>query len=298
MTVAGSEWIFPRNPLPAVDAPIGSAQGVVVDTNGNLYVADPYNGMVLRVSAKGVLTVAAGNGRIGFSGDGGSAINAQLNNPTGVAVDRAGNLYIADQHNSRIRRVSVSGAISTVVATTGFPNAVAVDASGNVFVADTLGNQIRKVTADGTITTVAGTGKLGFSGDGGPAIDAMLASPDGVAVDAAGNLYIADFYSGRIRKVALDGTIVTVAGGGPSFVLGDGGPATDAFLQNPRGVAVDGEGNLYIADIPEPLTARTLCRSATAPKIAFVRHRSPRRKLCRMYSTSRNHILILHNFRV
>ncbi len=148
----------------------------------------------------------AGNGSFRFSGDGGPATSASLTRPFGVAVDAAGNLYIADAGNNRIRKVSPSG----------------------------------------IITTVAGNGTPGFSGDGGSSTGASLNSPLGVAVDAAGNLYIADGSNNRIRKVSPSGVITTAAGGGS--VLGDGGPATSASLANPSGVAVDGAGNLYIAD--------------------------------------------------
>ena len=200
----------------------------------------------------------------GFSGDGGPAEQARLWNPSGVAVDGSGNLFIADQDNQRIRRVDRTGTITTVAGTgrrgfsgdggpaeqaqLAFPSGVAVDGVGNLFIADRFNQRIRKVDRTGTITTVAGTGEEGFSGDGGPAEQARLASPFGVAVDGAGNLFIADFGNHRIRRVDRAGTITTVAGTGERGFSGDGGPAEQAQLASPFGVAVDGAGNLFIAD--------------------------------------------------
>jgi sugar lactone lactonase YvrE len=216
------------------------------------------------VSTSGTITTFAGNGTQGFSGDGGPATSAGLSYPGGVAVDAAGNLYIADTSNHRVRKVSTSGTITTVAgngtfgfsgddgpatnATLSYPTEVAVDAVGNLYIADTGNLRVRKVSASGTITTVAGNGIYGFSGDGGPATNASLVIPRGVAVDAVGNLYIADYGNSRVRKVSSWGTITTVAGNGSPGFSGDGGPATSAALGYPRGVAVDAAGNLYIAD--------------------------------------------------
>jgi uncharacterized protein (TIGR03437 family) len=208
----------------------------------------------------------AGNGTIGYSGDNGPATSAQLNQPWGVAVDAAGNVYIADTVNNRIRKVA-NGVISTVAgngtlgysgddgpatsAQLSWPAGVAVDSAGNLYVADQNNNRIRKVS-NGVITTVAGNGTPGYSGDNGPATSAKLYGPKGVAVDSAGNLYIADTSNQRIRKV-LNGVIATAAGNGPDLYgnggySGDNGPATSARLNQPWGVAVDFAGNLFIAD--------------------------------------------------
>jgi uncharacterized protein (TIGR03437 family) len=222
---------------------------------------------------QGVITTVAGNGSIGFSGDGGAATSAVLGLPSGVAVDSAGNIYIADGLNNRVRKVNKAGVITTV-AGNGFPifsgdggpatsagiafvgtathQGVAVDKTGNLYITDSADNRIRKVNASGIISTVAGKGTLGvsgFSGDGGPATSAQLNTPSGVAVDTAGNLYIADTGNGRIRKVNPAGIITTVAGKGNGSVLGDGGPATNAQLANPSDVVVDSAGNIYIADV-------------------------------------------------
>ena len=213
----------------------------------------------------GTITTVAGNGTVGFSGDGGQATAAQLTIPTGVAVDSVGNVYIADAGAHRIRKVSAAGVISTVAgngtpgysgdggaataAQLDFPTAVAVDPSGNLYLVDTGNERIRKVTSEGVISTVAGNGSAGFSGDGGPATAAQLDALDGVAVDSAGNLYIADSFNFRIRKVTTAGVINTVAGNGTPGFTGDGGPATAAQLGNTTGVAVDSAGNLYFSDV-------------------------------------------------
>jgi len=266
-TVAGTTWVFRGDDGPATSAPLGTLRGVAVDAAGNVYASDPDNYLVVKISPSGILTVVAGNGMLGFSGDGGPATSAGLS-PQGVAVDAAGNLHIADFGNNRIRKVSPSGTISTVAGsgTKGFsgdggaatgaslngPAGVVVDAAGNLYIADSNNNRIRKVSPSGTISTVAGNGTRGFSGDGGPATSAGL-SPQGVAVDAAGNLYIADTFNSRIRKVSPDGMMTTVAGVGPEYPAnggfsGDGGPATSASLYLPGSVVVDAAGNLYIAD--------------------------------------------------
>ena len=239
--------------------------GVVVDTAGNVYIADSYNNRIRKVTIDGVINTVAGNGTLGFTGDGGPATAAELNYPYGVAVDTAGNLYIADSGNNRVRKVTTDGVINTVAGngTKGYsgdggfateaqlrgPNGVAIDTAGNLYIADEGSNRIRKVTTDGVINTVAGNGGYGYSGDGGSAKEANLGIPFGIAVDIAGNLYIADRNNNRVRKVTLDGVINTVAGSGMSGYSGDGGAATAAQLYSPSGVAVDTAGNLYIADV-------------------------------------------------
>ena len=246
-------------PGPATSAQLSSPNGVAWDSAGNLYIVD--SGRIRKVS-NGVIDTVAGIGIFGFSGDNGPATSAQLNYPGGVAVDSAGNLYIADTGNHRIRKVS-GGVIATVAGngTLGFsgdngpatsaqlnyPGGVAVDSAGNLYIADSYNFRIRKVS-NGAITTVAGNGAPGFGGgDNGPATSAPLSRPSGIAVDSAGNLYIAEFNSGRIRKVT-NGAITTVAGSGTPGFSGDRGSATSAQLNGPEGVAVDSAGNLYIAD--------------------------------------------------
>ena len=250
---------------PATSAQLTTPVGVAVDPASNLYIADFGGQRIRKVTPAGTITTVAGNGVQGFSGDDGPATSAKLFNPTGVAVDVTGNIYIADYFNGRIRKVTPSGIITTVAGTgvSGFSGdggpatsarldqaqCVAVDTMGNLYIADYLNQRIRKVTANGIITTVAGNGNAGFSGDTGLATNAQLAFPLGVAVDIAGNLYFADSGNQRIRKVAVGGTITTVAGNGNTGFSGDGGVATSAQLNNPWGLAVDTAGNLYIADL-------------------------------------------------
>jgi sugar lactone lactonase YvrE len=243
-----------------------SPSGVAVDATGNLFIADMRNHRIRKVQAT-VVTTVVGTGEIGGAGDGGPSTGAQLWGPGGIAVDASGNLFIADQLNRRIRKVETSTGLITTVAGTGeygfagdggpatgaqfwSPAGIAVDATGNLFITDQADHRIRKVEhATGLITTVAGTGERGFTGDGGPATSARLASPTGVAVDESGNLVIADQLNHRIRKVeAATGLITTVAGTGESGFSGDGGPATSAELSTPAGIAVDATGNLFIAD--------------------------------------------------
>jgi hypothetical protein len=208
------------------------------------------------------ITTVAGNGTAGFSGDGGPATGAQLNAPFGIAVDSAGNIYIAEWSNHRIRKVSSSGTITTFAGTgtAGFggdggpatdaaldsPEGVAVDSAGNVYIADSFNNRIRKVDTSGIITTIAGNGSPGYTGDG-PAASAGLNDPSGVAVDKSGNVYVADNSNHRIRKIS-GGTISTIAGTGVGGFSGDGGPAVKAQVFNPTHLTVDSGGNLYIAD--------------------------------------------------
>jgi uncharacterized protein (TIGR03437 family) len=236
--------------------------GLAIDGSGNLYIADALNLRIRKISSGSISTIA-GNGVLSYSGDGGPALSAQMNQPEGVAVDAAKNLYVADTENNVVRKIS-NGIITNFAGngTAGSggdggaatsaqlkaPQAVAVDAAGNVYIADSGNSRVRRVSPDGTISTVAGNGTPGYGGDGGAAASAQLYTPTAVAVDASGNLYIADFNNSRIRKVSAAGIISTVAGNGNSGYSGDGGPAANAQINMAQGVAVDSYGNLYIGD--------------------------------------------------
>ena len=238
---------------PATMAGLNDPNGVAVDSSNNIYIADISDNRIRKVDASGIITTVAGNGAAGYSGDGGSALAASLNNPNGVSVDASGNIYIADTSNNCIRMVDTLGVITTLAAGLHGPTGVAVDGSGNIYIADSSSNVIRILDISGIITTVAGNGFSGFSGDGGPATAARLNRPSGVAVDAFGNIYIVDYSNQRIRKVDAAGIITTVAGTGTVGYTGDGGPATSASISlvgppTGRGVAVDVYGSLYIAD--------------------------------------------------
>ena len=257
---------------PATAAHLNVPLGVAADVSGNVYIADGGNNIVRKVtSSTGVITTIAGKapGSLGYSGDGGLASSAEFYTPYDVAVDQSGNVYIVDSQNHAVRKITVATGIITTIAGSGpthsgyngdggpatsatlnSPQGVAVDASGNVFIVDAGNHVVRKVTATtGIITTIAGSGTYGYAGDGGPATSAKLYAPSRVAVDATGDVYIADQGSHVIRKVATStGIITTLAGTGSAGYSGDGGPATSAKLSSPQGVAVDASGNVFITD--------------------------------------------------
>ncbi len=255
---------FSVDGLAAIAADLHDPNAITVDRHGNLYYADIGTNRIRRIDAAGIITTYAGYGSPGFSGDGGSATAARLNNPYGLAVDTLGNLYIADCSNNRIRKVNTSGIISTIAGTgtAGFsgdsgaataarflaPNSIALDNFGNIYISDYGNHRIRKIDPSGIITTIAGNGSIGFSGDGGAATAAMLNYPTGVTVDVSGSVYIADESNQCIRKVNSAGIINTIAGNDTVGFSGDGGPATAAMLNSPHAVAVDNGGYIYIAD--------------------------------------------------
>ena len=278
-TIAGTALAgFGGDGSTATKAQLNLPTGLALDSSGNIYIADSLNCRIRKLSGSTISTVA-GNGIVSYSGDGGPANSAQLNGPRAVAVDASGNFYFADTLNNVVRKVNTAGVISTfagngsagsggdggsaTAAQLNSPQGIAVDASGNVYVADTQNARVRKISG-GTITTVAGSGTPGFGGDGGAATAGQLYDPVGLAVDAAGNLYIADFTNNRVRKVS-GGTITTVAGNGLSGYSGDGGAATAAQINGPTGIAVDANGNLYIADLDN-----NAVREVSGGKIATV----------------------------
>ena len=262
-TVAGNGgFSYSGDGGPATQAQFNGPRAVAVDTAGNFYIADTANNVVRKVTAGGSVSTIAGNGTAGFGGDNGAGSSAQLSQPQGVAVDSAGNVYIADTANSRVRKIS--GTTITTVAGNGTPGyggdggsatsamlnsptGLAVDSKGNLYIADLNNSAVRMVTPGGTISTVAGNGRQGYSGDNGPAIKAQLDYPQGVAVDALGNLYIADTVNNVVRQVS-NGVITTVGGNGGAGYSGDGGSATGAQIGNPTGIAVDSAGALYVSN--------------------------------------------------
>lgn len=238
-------------------ASFNAPNGVAVDSSGNVYVADLGNQAIRKVTSSGVVSTLAGTGAQGFAN--GPGTSASFSNPTGTAVDSAGNVYVADAGNHAIRKISSSGVVSTLAGTgiSGFvndsgtaasfnnPNGVAVDGMGTVYVADTDNHVIRKITSSGVVSTLAGSGVAGFLNGAGSA--AMLNAPRGVAVDSTGNVYVGDTQNNAVRKITSDGVVSTLAGSSTSgFVNGTG---TAATFNAPRGVAVDIAGSVYVADL-------------------------------------------------
>jgi uncharacterized protein (TIGR03437 family) len=268
-TVAGDGSMgFAGDGGPATSARLSSPDGLAFDKMGNMFIVDNGNNRIRKVDSSGVITTVAGTGKTGFSGDGGAATNATFswgfNGHLGIAVDGSGNLYIPDLSNERVRRVDTNGIITTVAGTgvrensgdggpatsAGIvdPIAVAVDSGGNLYIAEFAGNRVRKVSTSGIITTAAGGGPLGpTNGDGGPATKAVLNAPFAVAFDGAGNLYIGDVTARLVRKVDTSGIITTVAGNGSTTDSGDGGPATKAGFSL-TGLAADGAGDIFISE--------------------------------------------------
>ncbi len=250
---------------PATAAYLFFPSGIAIDTSGNIFIADTKNNCIRKIDTGGIINTVAGNGLAGFSGDGALATAAKLNQPSRIALDTFGNLYIADYQNNRIRKVDPSKKINTIAgtgvpnytgdggpaitATLNYPSDVAVDTFGNVYIADELNNCIRKIDVSGNISTFAGMGIPAYSGDGGPATAARLFDPVAIALDDSFNLYISDMGNSVIRKVNKKDTITTYAGVFDSTgYFGDGGPATAARIWFPQGLAVNKKGSLYISD--------------------------------------------------
>ncbi len=264
-TVAGDGYLHALGDGGAATAALlFQPSAIALDSFGSLYIADTGLQRIRQVSPSGVITTLAGTGIAAASGDGLPATTASLNSPMGVAVDPAGNILIADTYNHRIRQVAADRIIRTVAGTgTGGigseglppaqtalrgPRAICTDRSGALYIVDTSNHRVLRAPAGGVVQTIAGNGSPGDAGDGGPARLAQLNQPSACALDSNGNLFIADTFSHRIRKVSSAGTITTVAGAGASGFSGDEGPATAALLFAPRGVAVDDSGDIFIAD--------------------------------------------------
>ena len=249
---------------PATDAPIGRPTAVALDSKGNLYIANEQIPRVRMVTPEGIITTVAGTDSTEVQDGDRPATETNLSNAYGIATDLDDNLYVLSRGHSKIFKIGADG-IAQHIAGTGesgfsgdggpalkaqfnFPNHLVADATGNLFIADTANHRVRKISTQGVITTVAGTGKSGFSGDGGPATEAELGAPAAIAIDADGNLYIAEFFNHRIRKITTDGTITTIAGTGTPGYNGDGQPAIESQIGEPTGVAVDRSGYVYISD--------------------------------------------------
>lgn len=253
---------------PALEAELGCPVQMAFDADGNLDFADHAGNRVREIDSNGIVTTIAGSGPAGINagslaGDGGPAAKARLQEPTGLVVDANGNLFVADRDNERIREIAPDGTITTFAGTkAGFggdggpavkaklwdPYYMAIGPDGSLYFADNHNGRVRKVDRGGVITTIAGNGKHGSGGDGGPATKAALNEPYGLAFDAEGNLYVSQAADHVVRKIDPNGIISTVAGTGLAGFSGDGGPAVDAMLNSPAGLAVDTDGNLYIAD--------------------------------------------------
>jgi gliding motility-associated-like protein len=263
-TIAGNHtYGFSGAGGPATSAAVAELYGIAVDNAGNVYAADQSNNVIWKISTAGIITLYAGNGTAGYSGDGGPASAALLFFPGWMGMDPAGNLYFTDQKGIYIREISAAGIISTVAgnpaalysggdggpftaATFNGITGIVPDNAGNIYITDA--NTVRMVNPAGIINTIAGTGTPGFSGDGGPALQAQLNSPYGVGVDNAGNIYIPDNGNQRIRKINSAGIISTIAGNGTAGFTGNSGPAINATLHNPWQLTADNNGNVYFDD--------------------------------------------------
>ena len=265
-TIAGTgAYGFSGDGGPALSAVFKGPEDITLDRTGNIYMIDAGNDRIRKINSFGIITTFAGNGTLGYSGDGIAATAADIYFPGVPVADGAANIYFCDYENNRVRKVDAAGIITTVAgngtpghagdgtpatgAELNGPFGIALDGYGNIYVAD-AGNQcIRKINASGIISTIAGNTTAGFSGDGGSATMAQLNNPNDVKVDLAGNVYISDANNHRVRKVDQStGIIVTLAGSGAPGYAGDGGAATAATLYMPRGLFIDSIGNLFIAD--------------------------------------------------
>jgi sugar lactone lactonase YvrE len=287
---------------PATEALLWMPEGVAVDSTGNLYIAEFSNHRIRCVSPNGIIETIAGGGPPGKfgrelgSGDGGPALRARLNCPHAMVVDSQGRLFVADWLDHRVRRITPDGMITTVtgMGKPGFsgdggpaakamlssPHGLAVDGAGNLLIADYANNRIRKVNAEGTISTIAGGGTLGPT-ESGRASEVRLNLPTGIALDAAGNLYIAEQRGHCVRKMTPAGVVTTIAGAGKEGYSGDGGPATKAALRSPGPLAVDRAGALFIVTwegvrkVAPDGTITTVAGAWTVPVRGFTFNRTP-----------------------
>ena len=248
---------------PATAAELSGPMGIYMDASKNIYVADLGNQRIRKIDASGNINTIAGCGAYGFSGDGGPALAAEFEDPAGICGDESGNIYVADEFNNRVRKIDKTGIITTFAGNgaTGYsgdgglatqaefyyPSDVAMDNSGNILIADESNNCIRKVNASGIISTMVGNGIGAYSGDGGPASMAQIYNAPSVTVDNAGNIYIADGFNNRVRKINTAGTISTIAGNGTVGYSGLGDTATLAAIHDPVSISTDMSGNVFFA---------------------------------------------------
>jgi uncharacterized protein (TIGR03437 family) len=273
---------------PATSALMVGPSGVAIGADGTVYISDLEDNRIRKVSPTGIITTLAGNGRAGFTGDGGQSTAATIFAPLDVNLDSAGNVYIVDYGNYRIRKITTAGIISTfagtgrrtagadggpALSTDMMPGAIAFGPDGSLYYADAgyrneiVAPRVRRISPSGIVSTVAGNGKAGFIGDGGPATAAMFASIDGVGVDPSGNVYASEYTGARIRKIdAATGIITTYAGTGRAGLSGDGAAASQALLSGPIGLATDAQGTLYICEY-----ANKRVRKVTVPNIPSIK---------------------------
>ena len=272
ITVVGSGEGYTGDGGQANAALLHWPQDVKRDTLGNMFIADANNNSIRKIDTSGKITTIcgygylAGTGMGAYGGDGGPATAARLNSPSGVAVDRKRNVYVADYYNNCIRKIDTGGIITTIAGNGGAgfsgeggpasaamlyqPSRIALDTSQRImYIADELNNRIRKIDTFGNIITIAGTGAQGYSGDGAPATSALLNRPTDVVADTFGNVYFVDKYNHAIRKIDIYGNIATIAGTGIPGYSGDGGPATAARFYDPEGIALDDSTGIYVSDL-------------------------------------------------
>ena len=266
-TVAGTgEEGYSGDGGPATKATMNQPYSLQIDADGNLYIVDRVNAVIRKVDgATGMITTIAGTGEVGYSGDGGPGPAAQLREPNDCFLDGRGGLLIADIQDQRIRRLDLATGMITTFAGNGEKvrsgdglsateasifgaRAICMDAQGNTYICEREGNGLRKVDANGIMSTFAGTGERGYSGDGGPALDATWGAPKALRCDRDGHILVVDTENHAIRRIDATTGIVTTIAGGHQSGAGDGGPATAAGLDRPHGCDLDSEGNLYIAD--------------------------------------------------
>jgi len=266
-TIAGTGVAgYNGDDIAATLAEINYPSALTLDASGNIYFCDDHNFRIRMINTSGVITTIAGTGTSGYNGDNILATSAQITTSGGIAVDVDGHIYIGDNDNNRIRQISsaIRGTITTIAGTgspghsgdgspatnaeLNNPTGVAIDGIGNIYIAEFGNKCIRKINVTGIISTIAGTGTSGFSGDNGPATIAELSWPNGLKVDASGNIFFADVYNNRIRKIDNSGIITTIAGTGAGSFSGDGGLAILADLNGVEGLGIDNTNNIYIAD--------------------------------------------------